>query len=49
VMTTHRIRHLPVDEDGTIVGIVSIGDLVLSLLDEKSLELDVLRDIARAH
>jgi signal-transduction protein with cAMP-binding, CBS, and nucleotidyltransferase domain len=49
VMTTHRIRHLPVDEDGTIVGIVSICDLVLSLLDEKSLELDVLRDIARAH
>jgi CBS domain-containing protein len=48
VMTTHRIRHLPVEQDGTIVGIVSIGDLVLSLLDEKSLEADVLRDIALA-
>ncbi|MDB5406555.1 MAG: inosine-5-monophosphate dehydrogenase [Rhodospirillales bacterium] len=49
VMTTHRIRHLPVDDDGAVVGIVSIGDLVLALLDEKALEVDVLRDIVRAH
>jgi CBS domain-containing protein len=49
MMTTHRIRHLPVDEDGTIIGIVSIGDLVLALIDEKALEVDVLRDIARTH
>jgi CBS domain-containing protein len=49
VMTTHRIRHLPVEDDGAVVGIVSIGDLVLALLDEKALEVDVLRDMARAH
>jgi CBS domain-containing protein len=49
VMTTHRIRHLPVEHDGAVVGIVSIGDLVLALLDEKALEVDVLRDIVRAH
>lgn len=28
LMTEHRIRHLPVLNSGTIVGLVSIGDLV---------------------
>ena len=28
LMTEHRVRHLPVIEDGNLVGIVSIGDLV---------------------
>jgi CBS domain-containing protein len=28
VMTTHRIRHVPVLADGRLVGIVSIGDLL---------------------
>ncbi len=28
IMTGKRIRHLPVVDDGTLIGIVSIGDLV---------------------
>jgi CBS domain-containing protein len=49
VMTIHRIRHLPVQENGAIVGIVSIGDLVGALIGEKELEVEILRDLARAH
>ena len=49
VMTAHRIRHLPVMEEGRLVGLVSIGDLVKSKLVEKEQEANVLRDITLAH
>jgi CBS domain-containing protein len=48
-MTLAKIRHLPVIEDGRLIGIVSIGDLVKNRLDEKALEANVLLDIARLH
>lgn len=35
LMTDHRVRHLPVVEDGEIVGLVSIGDLVKAQIDEQ--------------
>ena len=47
LMTTQRIRHLPVVDGGRLVGLVSIGDLVKHRLDEKELEASVLLDIAR--
>ena len=41
-MTTCRCRHLPVVENGNLLGIVSIGDLVKRLLDEKETEIEQL-------
>jgi CBS domain-containing protein len=35
VMTERRIRHLPVVDDGTMVGMVSIGDLVRAVIEEQ--------------
>lgn len=34
MMTAHRIRHVPVLRDGALAGIVSIGDVVKSRIDE---------------
>jgi CBS domain-containing protein len=47
-MTATRARHVPVVELGRVVGIVSIGDIVKSRLDEQILENTVLQDLARA-
>jgi CBS domain-containing protein len=42
-MTNRRIRHFPVVEDGRLCGIVSIGDVVKSRLDEIEYEASSLR------
>jgi CBS domain-containing protein len=39
-MTDRRIRHFPVLQDGRLVGLVSIGDLVKSRIDDLSHERD---------
>jgi CBS domain-containing protein len=43
-MTELRARHFPVLDDGRLVGLVSMGDLVKSRLDDVELENRVLRD-----
>lgn len=43
-MSTRRIRHLPVTEQGKLVGIISIGDVVKRRLEELEKEADSLRE-----
>ncbi|PJJ97323.1 histidine kinase [Lysobacteraceae bacterium NML91-0213] len=43
LMTDGRFRHLPVLEDGRVVGIVSIGDLVKAVIEDQQVELDQLQ------
>jgi CBS domain-containing protein len=43
VMTERRIRHLPVVDDGALVGLVSIGDLVKSIIAEQAFEIEQLQ------
>jgi CBS domain-containing protein len=44
MMTEHRVRHAPVVADGGLRGIVSIGDVVKSRIDELETERTALTD-----
>ncbi len=35
LMTQHKIRHLPVEENDRLVGLISIGDVVKAIIDEQ--------------
>jgi CBS domain-containing protein len=40
LMTTKQVRHLPVLEGAKLIGLVSIGDVVRSLIAEKEQIID---------
>ncbi len=48
-MTLKHVRHLPVVDDGNLKGLISIGDIIKNQLNETQLEIDTMRDFARAH
>ena len=43
IMTDGRFRHLPVLENGSLVGIVSIGDVVKARITQQETEVDSLK------
>jgi CBS domain-containing protein len=43
IMTEKRFRHLPVVQDGQIIGVISLGDLVKAKLEETTVEAQALR------
>ena len=46
-MTTGKFRHLPVMEQGRLIGLVSIGDVVKQRVEEFEREQEALRDYIR--
>jgi len=48
-MSARRIRHLPIVEGNRVTGMISIGDVVRSMLDESSAEANDLRDRLAGH
>ncbi len=42
LMTEERIRHLPVVEDGQVIGLISIGDLVNAIISDQQEEIEQL-------
>jgi CBS domain-containing protein len=46
-MTERHVRHLPVLEGEKVIGIVSMGDLVKSTIDDQKLAIDQFRHHVR--
>lgn len=42
LMTERRIRHLPIVDDGAVVGLISIGDLVQAIISDQKEEIEQL-------
>ena len=38
--TDSRVRHLPVVQDGKVVGVISIGDLVKAVIDAQAEQIE---------
>ena len=47
LMSAKRVRHLPVLLEGKLVGMISVGDLVKSIIDNQSTKIDQLERYIR--
>jgi CBS domain-containing protein len=43
LMTERKIRHLPVQDGGEVLGLISIGDLVKAVIEQQQLEISQLQ------
>ncbi len=43
LMTRHRVRHLPIVESGQLEGIISIGDVVLAIIEDHEFTIEQLQ------
>lgn len=48
-MTEGRFRHMPVIEDGKMVGLITLGDVVKARLSELAMEKDALEGMIMGH
>lgn len=44
LMTERRVRHLPVIEEGRVIGVISIGDVVKNVIDDQMFLIGQLED-----
>lgn len=44
LMTDGRFRHLPIVDRGRVIGVISIGDVVKSVIEERTFEVRSLQD-----
>ena len=49
LMTENRFRHMPVLEEGALIGLISQGDVVFARLQEISMEKDALQGMIMGH
>jgi CBS domain-containing protein len=45
LMTAHRIRHLPVVDNGELVGLISVGDVVKAIISEQQYVIERYRSL----
>ena len=46
-MTDNHIRHLPIVDDGRVMGVVSIGDLVRDIISDQQSTIEQLESYIR--
>ncbi|MEL7097924.1 MAG: CBS domain-containing protein [Pseudomonadota bacterium] len=49
LMTNGRFRHMPVIEDGQLIGLITLGDVVKARLSELAMEKDALEGMIMGH
>jgi IMP dehydrogenase len=47
LMTEKRVRHLPVMENGSVVGVISIGDVVRAVVEEQRFQIEQLENFIK--